>query len=276
MPAAPKKKIWDRQTDKGEGQKAYELALIYFDLGPSHRTIANVSEKSGRTLGTVSQLCQQFEWVKRANAYDTHLLTIAQKAIEKQTQNEAVIWAKRQAELRHESFALADELLARGREMLAAPLYETIIDHVETITVGNQTIEVPTKIIKRPVRWGLKDMTLIFKLYHELKRSAVGIADKTVEVNVTTDSSPEANLANAKAAFALWKERDLDKLIERVLLDDPNADPDEIRANCLAEAPQWFCDYWGLPNASLLTEGEPQALLTTGTPLPLDDNDLVN
>jgi hypothetical protein len=55
-----------------ESAKAYEAFALYRDLPPSERSLVAVSERLGKQLSMFKRWSAQFQWVKRATAWDTH------------------------------------------------------------------------------------------------------------------------------------------------------------------------------------------------------------
>jgi hypothetical protein len=67
-------KLWDRQS--GETNRAYEALCAYLQLGP-RRSLAKAAEVfyDGKSAGKVRHFerwSSQYEWVKRAEAWDEH------------------------------------------------------------------------------------------------------------------------------------------------------------------------------------------------------------
>lgn len=264
-----KPKAWDRQAILGEGPKAHELFLGYCELGAA-RTCPLLAEQTGRKPKTVSYLCSKFEWVKRARAWDKHLLTIRQKSIENQTKNEAVYWAEQDALYRHEAFAFSKKLKEKAQEMLATPLFKTIITETKTITVGGETVEVPVTIIQEPMKWSFKDMTALADFSDKLRRMSLGVPTSRTAIEVGKSMSLEERVVQAKALMTDWLQTKLDSAVERVLLDDPTQDPSKVRALITAEAPTWFSKDWQIPDPTLLTAGE----MEYTPPLPLEEESI--
>lgn len=76
---APDRKPWDRRPD--ESAKAYKAFCIYLEMGPKARSIdAAGCEYQGhqkgikRASGFIRRWASQFDWPKRAAAWDAHQL----------------------------------------------------------------------------------------------------------------------------------------------------------------------------------------------------------
>ncbi len=251
---AKQKHIWDRWIEKGEGPKSYDLFLQFLELG-SARDFSLVIEKTSRKQTVIYMLSSKFQWRKRAQAYDTHLLNVQRKAIEATVKTEAIIWGQREVEHRHRAYDFALKLFEKAQQMLATPLYEEIIDTFKSITVNGETIEVPTKIIVKPVRWNFKTMADIGELSDKLMRLALGVptSRSALEVNVNNDD-PEERLIKAKETMKVWRETRLEGAVQQVLLKDPSQDPELVRAQLLAAAPTWFGHDFKVDPVLLLNE----------------------
>jgi len=71
---------WERQS--GESARAFQAFTIYRDLGPD-RSITVVARKLRKQAALISRWCSQWRWVRRVEAYDSHLDALRRKAREK-------------------------------------------------------------------------------------------------------------------------------------------------------------------------------------------------
>jgi hypothetical protein len=114
---------WEQRQD--EPTQAYELARIYFDLGPK-RTLRTVAKQSKKSISTVAKWSTRYEWAARARAYDVYRLRLEDAARKRvladAAQTEAQKWGERLRLEREEEWQTAQALLAKAREMLASPL----------------------------------------------------------------------------------------------------------------------------------------------------------
>lgn len=69
-------KPWDRQ--QGEGRRAYEAFCIFRDLG-EERNKAQVAEKLQKSYTLVHRWARQFDWQRRADAWDASITEAARK-----------------------------------------------------------------------------------------------------------------------------------------------------------------------------------------------------
>ncbi len=259
MPAKKIHNPWDRWIEQGEGPVAHALFWVFLELGPGKRGLQAVAEESGRKYQTVATLSGKYKWPARARAFDKHLLNIQIKALESVTKSEAQLWAKRELEYRHEAYEFSQKLKAKAQEMLDSPLYETVTETFTEVIVGGQALQVPTKVIMRPVRWNLRDMKAIAELSDQMRRLALGVPTSRASVEVNWIEDPTQRLVQAKIAMAHWVKTRLEAAVSRVCLANPEKDPNEIRAQLLSEVPLWFADHYKITDPTELIEAAPDS-----------------
>lgn len=78
-PPLPKRRSWERL--EGETTTQHELFARYRDLKPGLRTVEAVSKQKGvkHAHQTLKDLCAEYHWVARANAYDDFVYTQAER-----------------------------------------------------------------------------------------------------------------------------------------------------------------------------------------------------
>jgi len=59
---------------RGESSTAYDAFRVYMRLGKD-RSLNSVCEEIGKTITLIKRWCKAYEWVSRAAAYDSYLLT---------------------------------------------------------------------------------------------------------------------------------------------------------------------------------------------------------
>jgi len=266
---------WDRQIDKGESPEAYNIFWVFLELGLK-RSLQTVVEESGRSLGLIQKLSTNYKWAPRARAFDKHLLDIQMQVIESKTKSEAALWAKREAAYRHEAFGLSEKLLAKASEMLDSPLYETAVDtYTEIIGVDGQPQQIPTKVIKRPVRWNYKDMIAIQEFSDKLRRLSLGVPTNRIAVEGTWIEDPNQRLIQAKVMMTNWIKNKLEGAVARVCNSNASANPVEVRTQLLAELPMWFAEDYSIEDPTALIDALPVDLVDpepiAPTPLLLDE-----
>lgn len=272
-----KQRLWERWATKGETVETYDLFLAYFSLG-SGRSLTALAAKVDLALNYIQSLATPFQWSRRAKAYDSYLRNLQLAALEKQVKSEGALWVQRESEYRHESYHFARELQAKAKEMLASPLYTTEKEEYQDVIVGDQVVQVKTLTIIKPVRWSFKDLSSFADVSDKLMRLSLGVPTSRSAVDVNVSASLPERITTARAAMALWIERDLNSIIERILNDDPSQDASEIRNQLLAQAPEWFAKDYAVPDPAMLVdveeyEGEEPSV----SPLMLDEEtDVVN
>lgn len=269
---ATKRNPWDRFTEKGESFAAHELFLVFLSFGDT-RTLAQVTEKTGRTLKLVQALSAKFHWVRRAKAYDLHLRKISEQAIENRSKQEALIWADRDLEHRNNTWSLADRLKAKLEEMLEFPLYEVIVKEMQRVVVDGQPITdangtpvlIETTIHHKPFKWTAKDIGMFAKVQDELHRMALGVPTSRTAVEVSPAMTLEERLTKARSAMKFYIDNKLERAVQRIWEKDRTQDISQIRQDILEELPIWTAEDHKIPDPLMLTEYIPPE------PLSLDD-----
>lgn len=158
---------WKRQKD--ESAKAYQAALMYFEMGAerSLEAVGRKLEKSWRFLGRWSS---RFNWVSRAADYDTHESVNRQIAIDKATADEATKWAKRQAQIREDGFSTYLALKAKADLMLQFPL------KTEKLSTDGKTV------IIEPAEWSFNTAVRMQETALKLGRLSAELSTENVDV----------------------------------------------------------------------------------------------
>lgn len=256
MGAKGQQQAWYRRT--GEGQRAYELFLIYLQMG-NKRSRRAVCEESGRTSRLVSSLMMKYQWVERAKAYDDWLVRIEEETIKRTLQRSAVKWAQREAKYREEMFELSDAMINRGRKMMSFPLTE------RKVTRHDPTTGQPLEITIKPVRWTQRDASAIIieglKLRH---KSLHGMVPK----EEGDGSDYETRLEHARAELSALQEN-----INELAEEFPHLTKEEI----LARLPIWIAKDWKVEAEQLMVSSQ-SFQLTGGNPdiEENSDSDLVS
>lgn len=269
-----KPKAWERQVQLGESQKAHELFLEYHALGLD-RSVPKLAEKTGKPAESLSALSFKFKWVPRAIKYDQYLIEIRQRAIENQTKTEAILWAEREAQYRHEAYSFSEKLWARAQEMLDSPLYEEKVEKKQKVEVGGEVVEVNTVVIRKPVRWNMKTALETAELSDKMRRLSLGVPTSRSEINLNVNQdSIDERLEKARAAMNMWIQTRLEAAIDRLVNFNPEMSREDAKQQLLSELPIWFAADYKLPSPTmLLTEGddEPEASEPPVEPLQLEE-----
>lgn len=263
---------WERWITRGESVAAYGLFLEYCQLGAERglTKLPELAAKTGRKLNTLRYCYTKFHWVRRSRAYEEHLIKVEQKAIENTIKTDGVVWAKRELEYRHTANSLADDLIAKAREMLAAPLYLTKIEKIQIVEIDGEQVEIPTTVTMKPARWTFGTIKLLVEVADQIKRLSLNIPTSRSEVNINiNEMSAEERVKLARAKAAEWMANNLEDALNRVMNGNPNQDREKARTQLLDAVFEQFAKDFHLADGSLL---EPYNTVTS-LPLELESGD---
>ncbi len=151
---------WDRQP--GESAKAYAAFVEYLRLGVQ-RSQEQAAVNLRKSVGTLRRWAEGFGWVERAAEYDGFVAAQEREMALVVTRERAVVWAKRQEELKEAEHAMALRCLAKAEELL------------------NRT----------DVRWSGGDIAKLLDVASKLGRLSTGMAtDRRQEEVVGADGGP--------------------------------------------------------------------------------------
>ena len=249
-----KNEPWDQLED--ESALAFGLFRLYLELG-TDRSREKVIETSGRHAKLIHKVAHKFRWTKRARAYDRFLTKTEEDAVKKTLTKKATNWALKRSEFRDTEFSLAEQLIAKAKEILAMPLTRvTTTEHAGKNIIDFETGErYNTKIVTtvvEPIKFSLRDAPVMIETASKLARLSAGMETerKLFGFDITTDKNEMIQLARK----ALVKFR-----------EDYVNHPD-----ILAQLPQWIMDKFEIDEQDLMG--------IDGAPLPPDtqDNTLEN
>jgi hypothetical protein len=147
-----------------EGVKAWQAFMIYRDMGPD-RTLRDVSNKLRKSEDLIWRWSSQWEWVKRARAFDQY-----NESLEiKQAQSSVPLWEQRRQEVLEKNWERAERLWSRVEAMLKHPLT------VEVYSGKQGTVEV------HPNKWNYSSLAQIAKVAAELQAATVAEALPTAQ-----------------------------------------------------------------------------------------------
>jgi hypothetical protein len=158
--------MWKRQKD--ESAKAYEAALIYFEMR-AERSLENVAQKCIKSVSQIRRWSSQWNWVERAKAYDAHMHLIEQAAKEKALAEKTAIWEKRKEEIREQGWKAYEDLRAKAESMLRFPVHRTETQDGKTIV--------------HPAKWTFQTAATVMKTAMDLGRMAAELASVYVEID---------------------------------------------------------------------------------------------
>ena len=128
------KKTWLRKED--ESVEAHEAALVYFRLGPN-RSIPIAAQLCGKSESLLEKWSAKHKWKTRSREYDSHIAEVEQAGIDDQVRKTAALAQKREQAFTDAQLNMAEELMQRAKEMLAAPLFRKKTTKEERDDRGN-------------------------------------------------------------------------------------------------------------------------------------------
>ena len=143
---------------RGESAKAYEAALVYFEMRAS-RSLAAVARRLEKHVSHMERWSKRHDWVTRATAFDRHLDAEEQKQFEREELAQFQKWRQRAAELAEREYQLGQKLVSKAEKMLDLPLTRTITEDGKTVI--------------QPTRWTVKDAPRLAKEGKALSRGAI-------------------------------------------------------------------------------------------------------
>lgn len=121
-------KPWDRQP--GESPRAFEAFGIYARMGAA-RSNAAAARQLGKTTTLLNQWSAKHQWVKRAEAWDGHLNSItneamenAREALEDARAAKAAVWEERKQKQIEDDYKLGLLFLKRAKQIASMPVVE--------------------------------------------------------------------------------------------------------------------------------------------------------
>lgn len=241
---------WDQLTN--EGPAAYNAFRTYLQLG-MERSISAVALELDRQPRVIYRLASDFNWVKRARAYDRWLVQTEETAVKRSLEKSAVTWAQRRSQFREKEWSLAGDLLQLAEKLknhfLSMPLVE---ETIESDTLSEDGTQRHTTIIIKPnAKVSIKDLAVLAKTMSELARLSSGMATEHKLLGVGFMGTDAERLQKAHETFDRLKDLYRD------------------RPDVLAFLPKWVADDWDV-DPTLLTEGESIAEIV---PEPLTDSE---
>lgn len=222
---------WDQLPN--EGSAAYRAFREYLQLG-MERTLGEIATALDREPKVIYRVAADFNWIKRARAYDRWLIQTEETAIRKSTEKSAVTWAQRRSNYRELEWTLAGELIQKAKEILALPVTE---QKIERDTLSEDGTQRHTVIIIKPVKVNPRDAAVILKTASELARLSAGMETEKKLLSIDVRGGDEERLLKAKQTY------------ERL------QDQYRNRPDVLQFLPQWVAEDWDVSPELLLGAG---------------------
>lgn len=159
--------VYSRRT--GESQKAFAAYCEYRDMGVQ-RSLEAVHRKLAKSSRLLKRWSSQWEWVKRAAAYDADLAEKERAAKEYALKAEAAKWAERRFAVKEEEFATGGAMLEKAKEIMRFPLQQVEHKEVEELPDGKTLVKVT--VIQPMKNVGPRDAAILGKTGAELQRNA--------------------------------------------------------------------------------------------------------
>jgi hypothetical protein len=252
-------KIWFRQP--GEGPIAWDLFWQYLDMERrSYQTLAN---QTGRSLGLISRVAARHNWRARVKAFDTHMIKVRQRAMERAEADEAVKQALRVKRYKEDAYQIGMRLKDRILEMIDHPLFEDEVLELTPMNVDGQSKMVVTRINRVPVKWSQRDIPYFIENLNKLMATCLELETSRVTLNVNNNlSDPEQRRALARMSLDKLRTK-VNSLVEQMVALDPNLDPSVARQFVTSQLPQWVSEDLETPIEELAveeTQGQPLLL----------------
>lgn len=235
---------WDQQVN--EGPAAYQAFRVFLNLGMERR-LGEAAIALNREPGIIHRLASDFQWIKRARAYDRWMVQTEEAAVKKSLEKSAVTWAQRRSQFREKEWTFAGDLFQLAQKLLthftSMPLTREV---VESDTLSEDGTQRHTTIIIEPnPKVSIKDLAIISKTMSELARLSSGMETERKILGVVGFMGTDAErLQKARETYDRLKDQYRD------------------RPHFLSFLPAWVAEDWDV-DAQLLLEGEPPPAIDT-------------
>jgi hypothetical protein len=144
----------------GESARAFHCFTVFLHAGADRSVISAYRQVTGKTearavSGAWNHWVLTHEWQERAVAFDNFVQQVELEERRRALRADEKKWAARRDALREREFNTAEQLIAKGEQILKLPILE---QHIEkSVVVDGQTI--PTLTIVNPVRGAMQAAT---------------------------------------------------------------------------------------------------------------------
>ena len=193
---------WHRQD--GESVMYYRYFKLYcHQIIPEGEENKRNRKRNGRSVKRVAQhlrmveqhihnIAHRWQWAKRAEAYDQHLIDIETEEVELARRANARKWEERREIQREREWQLAEQLIERGQAMMMHPLVQEVIEEeIKRLTPEGVLLQNIIRI--EPAKWSMGDAARFFELASKFARLAAGMDTerKLLKINVAQMSDEE-------------------------------------------------------------------------------------
>jgi hypothetical protein len=102
-----------------ESGKAFAAFAMYLSMG-SERSLAQVGQQLGKSVGLIERWSKRFDWGGRVQAHGAHFAAVEREATEAVARGKANEWLKRQQELREREWMMHEKCIAAAERGLKA------------------------------------------------------------------------------------------------------------------------------------------------------------
>lgn len=216
---------WERLPH--EGVKAFDAFKLYGEKGTG-RTLRTVAAELRKSVGLIGRWASKYHWQFRVQAFDDWRQAQVIEGERKELVAQGKEWAKRFRSVREDEWALAQQLLERGKQMVKWPLtQQSVREERYTLDELREAVAAQRFLVKsvtelHPSRWTVDTARGIIELASKLMRLATGAPTEVTDMNVTggvqvehtgaVDLQEQETLERAKALLfeRMCHERGLD------------------------------------------------------------------
>jgi hypothetical protein len=182
--------VWRRQN--GEPATAYGYFKLYLNQ-PTPRKLDKTAKQARVTRSALSVYCAKYKWVERAAAYDDNESTKELERKRRWREAKDLEWSARRDKQREDEWNIAQQFMAKVRQMLSVPLFrEEITEYLDGLDEQGRII-IKQVIINEPLDWSPSDMAKFFEVAAKMARLATGMDTdrKRIKIDVSALSDEE-------------------------------------------------------------------------------------
>ena len=125
-----------------ESGKAFAAFAVYLSMG-SERSLAQVGQQLGKSVGLIERWSKRFDWGGRVQAHGAHFAAVEREATEAVARSKAAEWLKRQQELREREWMMHEKCIAAAERGLKAfmereKVYANLADIARMLEVASK------------------------------------------------------------------------------------------------------------------------------------------
>lgn len=194
VPEGQQPEAWHPMPNEPALLYRYFRQYCYLGDNAKRRSIDRLAKQLGGQV-SVSNLynyTREWEWIRRAAAYDEWVLRTEQQARERAIAVEAQKWAQRRSEWKETEWGMAMALVAAAKQMIDWPLFLEVIESKEELT--EQGVVVKHIIHKHPNDWAPGDIARFMELASKLARLSTGMDTERKRMKIDFNSLSDEEL----------------------------------------------------------------------------------